>query len=158
MGEMEIKTVKDYTDTVREKIKNGKIIAALTEEYIVDNWPLSYDINEEKVLEIRVFSEIGECKLSRSDIGRSFNYRELFDEGESRDSRDHFDEVQILDIDDTKQKDESGKVTATGGGKYKLPLNNLMDAKIRIRYYLGNKDNGCARIEDWRVVGFEEGK
>ena len=128
----------------------------------MDKWPLNADyvgFDEEKVLEIRVFSETGECKLSRSDIGRSFNYREIFDEGESKDSRDHFDEMQILDIDDTKKKDGSGKVTATGGGKYKFTLENYNDAKIRIRYYLGkNEDNGCTRIKDWRAVGFEEGE
>ena len=158
MGEMEKKALKDYMDTVNGKIQKGWIIAALTDEYIVDEWPLSTGLDEEKVLEIRVFSENGECKLSRSDIGRSFKYREIFEEDVAKYRWEHFDEMQILDIDETKEKDENGQVTATGGGKYKLPLKNLIDAKIKIRYYLGNKDEGCARIEDWRVVEFEEGK
>lgn len=155
MSEM---TLKTYMDTAKEKISEGWIIAALTDEYIVDRWPLNAAIDEDKVLEIRVFSAAGEYKLSRSDIGRPFIDRKIFDEGESKDSRDSFDEVQILDTDETKGKDENGKVFATGGGKYKLPLDKIKDAKLRIRYYLGNKDNGIARIEDWRVVEFMEGK
>lgn len=151
-------TVNEYISRVNQTIIKGWIIAALTDEYIVDEWPLREDelmSKEGRVLEIRVFNDTEECKLSRSDVGKEFAFRRICD---SEDGRDSYDEVQFLDIDDKKGKDADGKVTATGGGTYKLPLSSIKDAKIRIRYYLGKYDaTGQARVEDWRVVEFKEG-
>lgn len=155
-------TVRDFINDAEGRIKKGWVIAALTDEYIIDSWPVDGDFlsgREGNLLEMRVFGENGELKLSRFDIGRDFSCRGVFDEGEDKDIRDHYDEVQYLDIDDSIGKTADGKVTATGGGIYSLPLSNPQDAKIRIRYYLGSDDeNGQARIEDWRVVELVEGK
>ena len=108
---------------------------------------------ENKILEIRVFSKAGEMKLSRPDIGSKFYFREIFDEGENKDERDHYDELQYLDIDEKAGVTSDGKVTATGGGTYMLPVSNIKDACIRIRYYFGKySKTGQARVEDWRVV------
>ena len=153
------KTVKEYINTIKQTIANGWIIiASLTDEYLVDEWPLGGDelaSKEDKILEIRVFNNKEECKLSRSDIGKEFSFRRIYDDEENRDS---YDEWQFLDIDESIQRDDAGKVTATGGGKYKLPLKSSMNAKICIRYYLGRYvATGQARIEDWRVVEFKEG-
>ena len=151
-------TVRDYINTVNQTISNGWIIAALTDEYIVNEWPLQETdliAKEEKILEVLIFNESEECKLSRSDIGKPFAFRRLSDRD---DNRDTYDELQFLDIDETKDKDAVDRVTSTGGGKYKLPLTNIKNARIRIRYYLGKYDaTGQARIEDWRIVEFMEG-
>ncbi len=155
-------TVNEFLIKAKEEIPEGWIIAALTDEYIVDRWPFASDVlsgKDNKVLEIRVFGQKGELKISRSDIGKDFSAREICDQGERTDSRDHYDEIQYLDIDDQMGRDNEGKVTTTGGGKYKLPLNSILDAKIRIRYYFGRyEETGQARIEDWRVVELMEEK
>lgn len=155
-------TINDYMIRAKDAITDGWMIAALTDEYNVEKWPVHSDYfsgKENKVLEIRVFGKLGELKISRSDIGKEFHYRDIFDEGEKADTRDHYDEIQYLDIDEKINIDSDGKVTTTGGGTYKLPLSNIHDARIRIRYYFGKyEETGQARIEDWRVVEFVEGK
>lgn len=155
-------TVNEFIDLSMEKIQTGWVIAALTDEYIVDKWPLQGSAlkgKEEKVLEIRIFNQDGEMKLSRSDISRDFAFRTIFDVGVDTDPKDKYDELQYLDIDEKNGKSSDGKVTTTGGGRYNLPIGNLSDAMIRIRYYLGKyEDTGHARVEDWRIVEFVEGK
>ncbi len=159
------KTIKDFFD-VAEELNDGWVIASFTDSFVLDKWincenrlrtELSNEAN--KVLEIRVFSSKGESKISRFDIGKPFRARTIFDEGDQKDSRNHFDELQYLDIDEKEEKTVDGEVTATGGGKYKCPLDNVHDAKIRIRYYLGKYDKtGHARVEDWRAVELVEGR
>ncbi len=176
-------TVNEFVETASKIIAKGWIIAALTDDYIVDRWPLeerNMTNKEENVLEIRIFNETGECKLSRSDIGKEFAFRSIKDvldkdsqvttswvtygEDDPQELKYGFDEVQYLDVDEDKTINEREKkkidgyeVYTTGGGKYKLPLEKIEDAKLRIRYYLGKyKATGQTRIEDWRVVEFEE--
>ena len=117
--------------------------------------------NGGKVLEIRVFNENRELKLVRSDIAKPFAVRCIDDapfgpsKSYDRNYSDYYDEWQILDIDETKGRDAQECVTATGGGKYFLPLASLPNACVRIRHYLGKYgETGQARVEDWRVVGF----
>lgn len=152
-------TVNEFLEQAKSKIGSGGCIAALTDEYLVESWPLPEDFlggKEEKLLEIRVFGEQGEMKLSRSTVGQDFRCRSIFDEdGES----DSYDEVQYLDIDDKLGKDDNGRVTATGGGTYHLPVNNIRNAGVRIRYYFGKyEETGQSRVEDWRIVEFVEGR
>ena len=151
--------VRDFLNSASERIQRGWIIAALTDEYIVDKWPLTKDIldgKDEKILEVRVFCDNGEMRLSRLDIGKDFFNRNIFDDEEVR---DHFDEVQFLDIDEKVGKSGGGRVFTTGGGSYNLPVERITDAKIKIRYYLGKyAKTGQAIVEDWRVVEFMERK
>lgn len=155
-------TVNEFLNQAESGIESGGFIAALTDEYLVESWPIEEGFltgKEEKVLEVRIFGQMGEMKLSRSTIGQDFSLRSVFDEGEEKDARDSYDEVQYLDIDDQIGRDDKGRVTATGGGVYHLPVNNIRDARIRIRYYLGKYgETGQSRIEDWRVVEFVEGR
>ena len=152
-------TVRDFLNSASERIQRGWVIAALTDEYIVDKWPLTKDVldgKDEKILEVRVFCDNGEMRLSRTDIGKDFSDRNIFDE---EDERDHFDEVQFLDIDEKVGKTETGRVFTTGGGSYNLPVERITDAKIRIRYYLDKyTKTGQAMVADWRAVEFMEGK
>ncbi len=155
-------TVQEFLEQAKAKIETGGCMAALTDEYLVENWPIQEALltgKEEKLLELRIFGKQGELRLSRSIIGQAFSFRSIFDEGVEKDERDHYDELQYLDIDETAGKDAEGNVTATGGGSYRSPVNNIRDAKIRIRYYLGKyEETGQSRIEDWRVVEFVEGR
>ncbi len=138
---------------------NGWILASLTDEYYVSSWSREalIEIDKEKLLEIRVFNEVVEHKLYRANIDNEFIARSIKDV----DYNDYYDEVQYLDIDATKGV-KNGFVTTTGGGVYKYPIqgsNKIDNAKVRIRYYLGKyEETGQARIEDWRVVEFLEGK
>lgn len=139
----------------------GYMIASLTDQYVVDEWPSTEkifveescreDLNK-KLLELRIFNKQQEMKAFRSDVSKEFLFREKTDV----DADDYFDEWQYLDIDSTKEV-SGQKVTATGGGVYKLPLGSKVDAKICIRYYLGRySETGQAIIQDWRCVDFKE--
>ena len=151
--------VKDFFQKC-EELKNGWIIASLTDEFVVDNWPFekySMDgiVNSEgKILEIRVFDKGSELKLFRSDIGKNFMFRQISSDGD-----DHYDEIQYLDIDE-KKLESDGVVYATGGGKYNLPVVNEKAAtRIKVRYYFGKYgETGQAYVKDWRLVELMEGE
>ena len=174
--------IDQYFKECQKRVKDGYIIAALTDEYFVGRWSdkdknekHKYDNadkdknekhirdNADKVLEIRVFNKDRELKLMRSDISKDFLCRCIDDAqppaaGDDLCYEDSYDEWQILDIDETKGTDAKGRVTATGGGKYYLPLEETENAQILIRYYLGRyKETGQARVEDWRAVMFGNG-
>ncbi len=152
--------VTDFINDAISEIGQGWMIAALTDKYIVDSWPMNREIDweseEVKVLEIRIFNADKELKLSRSDIGRDFSQRKL--PNSNLTDEESYDEIQYLDIDEDKSKRcPDGMVYTTGGGKYSLPLTNVKNAKIRIRYYWGKYEKtGQAKIEDWRLVELVE--
>ncbi|MBR5315364.1 MAG: hypothetical protein IKU44_01125 [Firmicutes bacterium] len=146
-----------------KNIENGYVVASLTDAYIVDFWPMekdSLDGKEGKILEVRVFNEEKEIKMFRTDISKEFRMRIREDAGETE--TEYFDEEQLLDIDTKKSAKsfaEEHMVYATGGGRYFLPLADMKGAAVKIRYYLDSyKESGQARICDWRLVTFKEGK
>ena len=147
-----------YTDFINKFVskprENTWFIAALTDEYILDNVKKLNDLlsdKEGKVLEIREFNKDKEYKLFRPQIDTEFRERISENKGE------FYDEIQYLDID---TKASSGKVTVTtGGGKYNLPLHNKNNARIKIRYYIDKYETtGQARVSDWRIVELMEGR
>lgn len=159
--------VREFTDLCASRLtgEQSYVIAALTDEYIVNFWDpaVQEDLlrKAEKVLEIRVFNRDGEMKLFRSGMGRDFRTRWIDDRGLPGESDHRYDEWQILDIDTTalarcSAPESSGQyVVSTGGGEYFLPWPDPEDAAVRIRYYLGKYEGtGQARIEDWRIVEF----
>ncbi|MDO4489841.1 MAG: CRISPR-associated protein Csx19 [Lachnospiraceae bacterium] len=153
--------IEEYMEEARETVTAGYVVAALTDEYLFDTWPMkscSLEGKAHKVLEIRIFNQTCELKLFRTDVFRSFSCRRITAEEESR--MDYFDQEQYLDID-TKQSrqgfEATGTVRATGGGSYHLPFPTMTDVKIRIRYYLAKGDTGQARIRDWRLVDLVKG-
>ena len=165
--------VTEFLTQCKGDIQRGYVIAALTDRYIVDRWPLAEGNwpDGKKVLEIRVFNESGENKLVRGDVSESFRFRSISD---ATDGRDSFDEWQYLDIDTSKGRrreddktavmggehsEKEGVVTTTGGGSFYFPFEQDVqpgqNARVCIRYYLGKyEETGQARVEDWRVVGF----
>ena len=149
-----------YIESIELNDGDGWILASLTDDYYVNTWSKDAlkKIDKDKALEIRVFNENIEYKLFRASIDRDFSERTLGDS----EAENYYDEIQYLDIDTTKKISEDGIVTTTGGGKYKFPFDNSKKtdgARVKIRYYLGQyEETGQARIEDWRVVEFLEGK
>jgi hypothetical protein len=152
-------TYEEFKDEA--KYIEGYIVASLTDEYIVDRWPVmqknSLEDKKTKILEIRIFNENEELKLVRTDISKEFVMRHKVDKNLDKDS--YMDESQYLDIDTKKTGallENGGYVYATGGGKYYLPRNDIEGLKIKIRYYFDSYENsGQARIGDWRILGFE---
>lgn len=102
----------------------------------------------DKLLEIHCFDKSGEFYAFRSDIAKNFTAREITDDNMYD---GFFDEEHFLDIDTTK-KLSGGKVQATGGGVYYLPVTNA--EKIKVRFYFRFDENGIARKCDWRLVDF----
>lgn len=151
-----------------DEIERGFVFAMLTDEILWERWPLESDRRklfqekEEKLLDIRVYNREREARVSRSDIGRAFRGRSLNDEKESSEWQDYFDEEQFLDIDDKCSNElfsVEGKVQATGGGRYPLPLPDFRNAKVLIRNYVGYyEESGQAYVKDWRLRDlFKEG-
>ncbi len=152
-------TFTDFWEKCQE-IKSGYMVAAMTDAYLVDVWPMEqYKIDEAKLLEMRVFNTEQERKLFRSDISKEFVCREIRDTAENdRDYSDYYDEYQYLDID-TKRSEKSFRedrmVYTTGGGRYHLPLSSMEDVMVQIRMYFERyPETGQARVFDWRVVDF----
>lgn len=107
----------------------------------------------EKVTEIRAFDENREIWFHRDALGIDFYCREIND----TDADAIFDETQLLDIDtvfEVIEKDGKTTFTATGGGKYTLPVPADVNA-VKVRNYLSfNKHTGRAEVCDFRILGF----
>ena len=147
----------------------GFIVAALTDEYIVDKWPMMNSTIEDKfdkALEIRVFDDNKEIKLFRPDIGQDLKLR-VIDDNDLSPGVESFVQEQYLDINSavSKKNSSTGKlgmttVQTTGGGSFFLPIDterNTDDVKVIIKYYITkDQDSGMAKIVDWRAAGFKE--
>ena len=169
---MAIETLSEFLDET-SNVKDGWFICMLTDELLIDKIDnissYSLEAKEEKILEIRGFNSEKELKLFRSDIGRRFIFREIND-SELAENIEIISEIQIIDVDATIPKETKGimgnVVTATGGGKYNLPLANVKNSKLKINYYVTSKRDsdtnmmlsGQARVVDWRVVELMEGE
>lgn len=149
----EMRMLTDEPVEIRE-LKKDDIKKELNELYKLDA--------NQKVWEIRIFSELGEVKWFRTslDPDEALKYREQINDQNLKPDQ-YWDVEQYLDID-TKQsvsKNLDGTVTvyATGGGSYTLPeMNNYNDLKIKIRNYLDYGQDGSLYVKDWRIVGFVE--
>jgi hypothetical protein len=131
-----------------------------TDRYECDK---KFDISDlEHLLELRAFNTDSELKIARSSMCQPFYWRLIDDENfkeRLKCGNDPFencfemrilDEEQYLDIDTTKNKNNSFNYTATGGGNYSLPINNA--EKLKIRNYVDYDEQGIAFISDFRIV------
>lgn len=131
--------------------------AEQTDRYDVGYWNADAlgRIKEENLLSLRVFNKDKEVRLSRSDIGQTFELRVIDDRS---DCHDHYDEWQLLDKDDKRSM--GTHFMATGGGSYEFPLTGLKHPSVLIRYYLesktGDGESGMTCVCDWRCVTFGE--
>ncbi len=144
--------VNDFLDGAAEM--SGFIMASLTDEYILDTWPMNtYSLHgkEDKVLEIRIFNRDKEEKIFRTDLSKDFLYTVSEDSG-----KDYFDECQYIDIDTKLMPDNQGDmVVTTGGGKFNLPMEKKVDSRVVIRYYLDRYGKtGHVKLASWRLVDF----
>ena len=110
---------------------------------------------EEKLLELRVFSQQEEFRAVRPYRGMEFKVRHIDD---TLDLPPHFDEVHYLDQDRNRTKKLSGDYTAftaTGGGQYILP-GDEHTCRVQVRTYLTEspESNGIQLPGDWRIVAF----
>lgn len=132
--------------------------------YKADSQKLDFRELYERGLEIRIFDEKSEDKWFRASIDKEFKYRKITDEKKESDSNNlyQWDEEQYLDIDEKRTEKarqegsiKNGKVFATGGGEYNLPIENYKNQKLKIRNYLGeDTDTGALFVKDWRMAGF----
>lgn len=133
-------------------------VAQYTDKFDVGIWNKDIIKNVNKLLELRVFDKNKEWKLFRSDIGKDFSYRFQGEDDNKEEGVDYFDEIQLLDIDTSRQSKDPGVMHTTAGGSYNLPkdIPDLDRAAIRIRHYFGvDSESGQAFIRDYRLVDFE---
>lgn len=131
---------------------NGYAVLMYTDKFDVVEYPCEIK-DEDKLLEIRIFNKVCEYRMLRGSVGEEFSYRYLDDN-----EKEYFEDYQRLDIDATKGKND-GKVYATGGGQYSLPIDLALEGNdlfIKIHSYVKYDDNGLAYIDDWRLVDFVE--
>ena len=156
-------------NTILDKIKNifsncgdnTFFVAQYTDKFDIGIWNENIIKNTNKLLELRVFDKDKEWKLFRSDIGKDFSYRLQGEDDNKEEGVYYFDEVQLLDIDTSKEYKKSELMKTTAGGKYKLPkdISDLDRAAIRVRHYFGvDNESGQAFIRDYRLVDFDSAK
>lgn len=143
-------------------MEKGFFFAMLTDEIMWESWPLSSEKRENfrkkegKLLDIRIFNKEKEVRMFRGDIGRKLQGRSIDDGKAIPDRLEYFDEEQYLDIDDKRSEEvfaKEKKVFATGGDCYFLPLPGFVDAKVKLRNYLGYyEETGQVYIRDWRLM------
>ena len=122
------------------------------------------DADSRHLIELRIFDENSELKISRLNIGAEFNWRYIDDSefiSKLKDEPDKFlgdfknrvyDEAHYLDIDSNYT--HGCCYTATGGGEFTLPVENA--EKVRIRNYFDYDENGILIISDFRILGFTQ--
>lgn len=151
---------------VLSQMKEGYILAMMTDQFDIqriENAVCDLEQFYQKGLEFRVFNRKKEVKWFRSSINKNFQYREIEDKDivETIECNgkiyhmSYWDERQYLDIDTTVKLD--GKVRATGGGTYPLPIPKEMyaSAQVIVRNYLNyEEDTMQVYVSDWRLVDF----
>ncbi len=153
-------TVTDVMAIAEKYFDTGCIVYAVHTDHFYCGTELKIDAPH--LIELRIFTNSYELKISRLDIGSDFSWRFINDDEFKKVlSNDPdaflssfvnrtFDEEHYLDIDSTKSNGVS--YTTTGGGKYTLPIENA--EKIKIRNYLEYDENGIVIISDFRIVRF----
>lgn len=130
---------------IEDKISGGSMIAMYTEKFECS--PQGRISDEEHLLELRIFTDEKELKIMRPTMDDEFSYRLIDD---TLGEYEFIDEKHYLDID--TKKSNGTEYTATGGGKYTLPLEDA--ERVLIRNYISYDKQGLAQITDFRVVKY----
>lgn len=136
---------EDINQFINSQIQGGSMIAMYTEKFECSVQKSISDV--EHLLEIRIFTDEKELKIMRPTIEDDFSYRIIDD---TLEKYEYIDEKHYLDID--TKKSTGTDYTATGGGKYTLPVENA--EKVLIRNYISYDEQGLAQITDFRVVKY----
>lgn len=126
------------------KLANKTALMVFTDKVACEKWNgVPDEFKMDRLLEIRVFDESAEFRAVRDCMGAEFYARTL-----EADSENEIQEIQYLDIDDTKSSGH--KYVTTGGGEYELPV---ADAKtITICNVIECDEDGVYRVVDFRIV------
>ena len=163
----------DYMEEVRacfqENDPDAYAVLTYTDTFEVLNYAkfLLAEIEEEKLLDVRVFNRNHEYRIFRDYCGNGdYQITRLPDDLIDKHSNtrifdfDTYDDYQFLDIDVKRTEaggsTHPGRVRATGGGWYKLPFekDQLNDLKAVIQNYVAYDENGQASLIAWRLAGF----
>ena len=133
-------------------ISNGLVYIAQTDKLIFEKYPLkdTVYINDDNLLECRIFNEKGELKAIRISLSAKWHIRYIDDQ-----DKDMIKDKHYLDIDTTKCikcEDDTFDVQTTRGGKFHLPYESINDVQIIIHNYIRYTDDGHAYIYDYRYV------
>lgn len=155
-----VSTVSDLQVLAEKYLHGGCSVYAVYTNHFYCGTELNIDAKH--LLELRIFSDDEEFKISRLNIGSDFTWRYINDseyqkklENESDDflsvfDNQIYDEEHYLDVDSTNSK--GCCYITTGGGPYTLPVGNA--EKVHIRNYLDYDEHGIVMISDFRIVGF----
>lgn len=149
---MNIQTI--INEATSHGLLEGYIYIALTDKLVFEKYDYknTYNVEDEKILECRIFNKKGEYKAIKSVIGEDFRCRYI----DENICQDVIEEKQFLDIDTTKCEmlnDGTYNVKTTGGGSYHLPFNKIDNTKIIIHNYVDYyPETGQAYICDYRLV------
>lgn len=136
---------EDINTLINSKVTDGSMIMMFTDRFECSHQKEIQDTSH--LLEVRVFTKNAELKIMRPTIADQFRYRFIDD---STGKNDYIEEKHYLDIDSNKS--DGFDYTATGGGKYTLPVENA--EKVLIRNYISYDEQGIAHITDYRVVEY----
>lgn len=138
---------EDINLFIGRKIQGGNMIAMYTEKF---ECSVQQSISDfEHLLEIRIFTDEKELKIMRPTMEDYFSYRLIDD---TLGKYEYIDEKHYLDIDTNPEKSTGTEYTATGGGKYTLPIENA--ERVLVRNYISYDEQGLAQITDFRVVKY----
>lgn len=132
-------------ELVSSNIRNGSMVLMYTNKF--ECAPQGEITDTAHLLEARVFTKDKEIKILRPTIADGFGYRIIDD---TAGEYDFIEEKQYLDIDKTRS--DGANYTATGGGKYTLPVENA--EKVVVRNYISYDEQGIAQITDFRLVEY----
>lgn len=151
---------KDLLSLAEQYMRDDSIVYAVhTDSFFCQK---ALNINVGHLMEMRIFTEHDEIKLTRMNIGTDFIWRYIddtaFEKALAEEDNEFlgvlenrvYDEEHYLDVDLTKSSGTN--YTTTGGGPYSLPVEKA--EKVRVRNYLEYDDNGIVVISDFRIVGF----
>lgn len=163
-------TEKGVTEDATALVKRLAVSEDRIVAYFVDGFESGYADRldaildkQDRLLELRMFSETRELWLHRSRLGVGFFWRIAAEEQLPEPARYCFETRQLLDLgeapDEIPAFENALRVLhSSGGGRFLLPISGE-DRFVRIMNYVAYGEDGVANAADYRLIGFaKEGK
>lgn len=156
MGEyLQIHNRNDVRAVLPEFLSEDDICTAVcTDRYCVETLSELLQTGNliDRLLELRVFNEMGELLVCRDYLGEPF-WTRVIEDGEDNPYA-FFEETHYLDLDGEPEiKNSRAYCRTMGGGSYVLPFSEKKD-RVKVRTYLAEAENGTEYAVDWRIVAF----